>query len=328
MAQGGRRHRGGRRAAARGLDGQGRHRDPVAGRRHAAVDHGGRGRDRAGRRRARGGRRPGPGEAARRTPRRRTSRRRTEPGSRPPQEAPAQEAPKQEAPEQEAPAGVPRAARRTPSRSAPRPPTTTADEAVDDGEARAPYVTPLVRKLAAENGVDLSTLSGSGVGGRIRKQDVLAAAEKAAARAKEKEQAAPARPAAAAASSAPAAPAAAHAGQGRPRAGHHGEAAAAASGDRAADDRVAAGVGPAHHRAGGRRHPHRPAPCPGEGGVRAPRGRQAHLPAVLREGDDRGAQGSTRSSTRRSTRRARRSSTTAPCTWRSPSTPPAACSCR
>ena len=61
-------------------------------------------------------------------------------------------------------------------------------------------MTPLVRKLAAENGVDLSTLSGSGVGGRIRKQDVLAAAEKAAARAKEqeKEQAAPARPAAAA----------------------------------------------------------------------------------------------------------------------------------
>ena len=59
-------------------------------------------------------------------------------------------------------------------------------------------MTPLVRKLAAENGVDLSTLSGSGVGGRIRKQDVLAAAEKAAARAKEKEQAAPARAAAAA----------------------------------------------------------------------------------------------------------------------------------
>lgn len=42
-----------------------------------------------------------------------------------------------------------------------------------------PYVTPLVRKLAAENNVDLSALSGSGVGGRIRKQDVLAAAEAA-----------------------------------------------------------------------------------------------------------------------------------------------------
>ena len=37
------------------------------------------------------------------------------------------------------------------------------------------YVTPIVRKLAAENGVDLSRIKGTGVGGRIRKEDVLAA---------------------------------------------------------------------------------------------------------------------------------------------------------
>ncbi len=60
------------------------------------------------------------------------------------------------------------------------------------------YVTPLVRKLAADNGVDLASLTGTGVGGRIRKQDVLAAAEAAKATA-----AAPA-PAAAAAAAAPA----------------------------------------------------------------------------------------------------------------------------
>jgi pyruvate dehydrogenase E2 component (dihydrolipoamide acetyltransferase) len=43
------------------------------------------------------------------------------------------------------------------------------------GDSHAGYVTPLVRKLANESGVDLTSVSGSGVGGRIRKQDVLAA---------------------------------------------------------------------------------------------------------------------------------------------------------
>ncbi|MET8233764.1 2-oxoglutarate dehydrogenase, E2 component, dihydrolipoamide succinyltransferase [Micromonospora sp. NPDC005298] len=73
-----------------------------------------------------------------------------------------------------------------------------------DGEEAAGYVTPLVRKLASEHGVDLSSLSGTGVGGRIRKQDVLDAAEKA-----KSAQAAPAaaQPAAAQ-SAAPATPAA------------------------------------------------------------------------------------------------------------------------
>ena len=37
-------------------------------------------------------------------------------------------------------------------------------------------MTPLVRKLAAENGIDLATVAGTGVGGRIRKQDILDAA--------------------------------------------------------------------------------------------------------------------------------------------------------
>ena len=39
-----------------------------------------------------------------------------------------------------------------------------------------PYVTPLVRKLAAEHGIDLASVTGTGVGGRIRKQDILDAA--------------------------------------------------------------------------------------------------------------------------------------------------------
>jgi pyruvate dehydrogenase E2 component (dihydrolipoamide acetyltransferase) len=44
------------------------------------------------------------------------------------------------------------------------------------GAGEAPYVTPLVRKLAAEHAVNLETVTGTGVGGRIRKQDVIEAA--------------------------------------------------------------------------------------------------------------------------------------------------------
>ncbi|NHU84382.1 2-oxoglutarate dehydrogenase, E2 component, dihydrolipoamide succinyltransferase [Kocuria sp. JC486] len=58
-------------------------------------------------------------------------------------------------------------------------------------ETAGAYVTPLVRKLAKSKGVDLSSVQGTGVGGRIRKQDVLAAAESGA------QQAAPAAGAAA-----------------------------------------------------------------------------------------------------------------------------------
>nr|WP_267887206.1 2-oxoglutarate dehydrogenase, E2 component, dihydrolipoamide succinyltransferase [Thermobifida halotolerans] len=53
------------------------------------------------------------------------------------------------------------------------------------------YVTPLVRKLAAQEGVDLSSVKGTGVGGRIRKQDVLEAAR----RRREQQQRAAAGPA-------------------------------------------------------------------------------------------------------------------------------------
>src|SRR5271166_910921 len=42
--------------------------------------------------------------------------------------------------------------------------------------ADGPYVTPLVRKLAADHAIDLASVTGTGVGGRIRKQDILDAA--------------------------------------------------------------------------------------------------------------------------------------------------------
>jgi 2-oxoglutarate dehydrogenase E2 component (dihydrolipoamide succinyltransferase) len=90
---------------------------------------------------------------------------------------------------QPAPAPSPEAA---PVASAPAP--SSSDSSVSS--AASPYVTPLVRKLASEHGIDLSSLSGTGVGGRIRKQDVLAAAEA------KKKPAAPTQPAAPAAANA------------------------------------------------------------------------------------------------------------------------------
>ena len=65
-------------------------------------------------------------------------------------------------------------------------------------------MTPLVRKLATENNIDLATVKGTGVGGRIRKQDVLAAAEAKKAPAAPAPRQAPAKPAAAAPTPAPA----------------------------------------------------------------------------------------------------------------------------
>jgi 2-oxoglutarate dehydrogenase E2 component (dihydrolipoamide succinyltransferase) len=122
-------------------------------------------------------------------------------------EAPAAEAPAAEAPvldvpstetdtEQVAEPATPAPAEPTPAASAPTPAAPTPASAPTPGltpapaaepvtEASAPastggasnaaYVTPIVRKLAHDSGIDLANVTGTGVGGRIRKQDVLAA---------------------------------------------------------------------------------------------------------------------------------------------------------
>ncbi len=83
------------------------------------------------------------------------------------QSAPAQpKAPAAPAQPKAAAAPAPTAAPAAPAPAAPAP------------SGGTPYVTPIVRKLANEKGVDLASLTGTGVGGRIRKEDVLAAAEK------------------------------------------------------------------------------------------------------------------------------------------------------
>ncbi|TAL41522.1 MAG: 2-oxoglutarate dehydrogenase, E2 component, dihydrolipoamide succinyltransferase [Salinibacterium sp.] len=80
-----------------------------------------------------------------------------------PETPPAPPAPPAAAPEPAAPAAAPAA-----PAAAPAAPAAA-------GDSHAGYVTPLVRKLAHDTGVDLATVSGTGVGGRIRKQDVLSA---------------------------------------------------------------------------------------------------------------------------------------------------------
>jgi pyruvate dehydrogenase E2 component (dihydrolipoamide acetyltransferase) len=112
----------------------------------------------------------------------------------PPVSAPSQPPGSQTAPYQEVPAAPPSSgpaaqpaaqpgAQAPPSGPPSAPAAPAADgRAVDAGAPPlpigpdGPYVTPLVRKLATEHGVDLAQVSGTGVGGRIRKQDVLDAA--------------------------------------------------------------------------------------------------------------------------------------------------------
>ncbi|GAA1427929.1 2-oxoglutarate dehydrogenase, E2 component, dihydrolipoamide succinyltransferase [Microlunatus lacustris] len=89
-----------------------------------------------------------------------------------------------------------------PEQHGPTASRTSATPVAADGDPV--YVTPLVRKLAKEHDVDLASVTGTGVGGRIRKQDVLAAAEEAKAAA-EAAKAAPAPTPAAPAAAAPAA---------------------------------------------------------------------------------------------------------------------------
>ena len=67
----------------------------------------------------------------------------------------------------------------TSGQAAPAAPTEAVPAPSTVPDAHAGYVTPLVRKLANEHGVSLDGLVGTGVGGRIRKQDVLEASKAA-----------------------------------------------------------------------------------------------------------------------------------------------------
>ena len=109
-------------------------------------------------------------------------------GSPAPAEAPSEESAPEEpasaqetsAPEpEEEPAPAPAAEEQT-SKPEPAPEKAPAAPAAPSASDDI-YVTPLVRRLAQQQGVDLASVTGTGVGGRIRKEDVLKAAEAPAA---------------------------------------------------------------------------------------------------------------------------------------------------
>jgi 2-oxoglutarate dehydrogenase E2 component (dihydrolipoamide succinyltransferase) len=136
-----------------------------------------------------------------------------------PEPAPERQRPAaQQAPQQQAPSWPPPAPQQQaqpqpePQQQAPQQQPEPAS-AAGGPSGDSPYVTPLVRKLASEHDVDLASIKGTGVGGRIRKQDVLEAArakqapppQPAAPAQQAPQQQAPARSSAPAPSQAPAA---------------------------------------------------------------------------------------------------------------------------
>src|SRR5258708_22049669 len=109
--------------------------------------------------------------------------------------APKQEPPKEEPPKKETKKAEPAAAQPDPGQA----------ETASTDELRRTRSSPLVRKIAEEEGVDISRIEGTGIGGRVTKQDILSFIENRRAAPKE---AAPAKAADAAAAPAPPAPAA------------------------------------------------------------------------------------------------------------------------
>jgi pyruvate dehydrogenase E2 component (dihydrolipoamide acetyltransferase) len=93
-------------------------------------------------------------------------------------EEPAEEQPQAEEAEPE-PEPEPEPEREEPTAEKPAEPEPEEKPTAEQPDRSEPstYVTPLVRKMAAQHDVDLSSITGTGVGGRIRKQDVLDAAK-------------------------------------------------------------------------------------------------------------------------------------------------------
>jgi 2-oxoglutarate dehydrogenase E2 component (dihydrolipoamide succinyltransferase) len=98
-------------------------------------------------------------------------------------------APPSDAPQQQAAAGEPEGTTNGAPAQAPATVATAAPSSASPGPSptevpdrgpRSQILSPIVRRLARERGIDLATVAGSGEGGRITKADVLAATQGAA----------------------------------------------------------------------------------------------------------------------------------------------------
>ena len=115
---------------------------------------------------------------------------------------PPKEEPKQAKPEPPPPAAPqapapppPRSAEPAPQSTAATPPAPSAgDESTSKEELRRTRSSPLVRKIAEEQGIDISEIEGTGIGGRVTKQDILSFVENRGAGAKAEPAAATATP--------------------------------------------------------------------------------------------------------------------------------------
>ena len=135
--------------------------------------------------------------------------------------APAKEEPRKTAPESAAPAQPPADAAPPPAAAAPPPPAEPSAKASEapppapraesadasKEELRRTRSSPLVRKIAEEHRVDISKIEGTGISGRVTKQDILSFIENRGEAAKAQPQAAPPSAVPAAASTSPPAPA-------------------------------------------------------------------------------------------------------------------------
>ena len=150
-----------RRAAARDLDRQGRHRGSEPGRGRRRRDPRPGGRDRRGRDGARGDRAPASPSLRRGEPAEAAPRRGREP--KPSREPAARGAAAAEAP------STPPSRRRSLRRAAAAP----ARSRRPAGNGRT-FISPVVARIAAEHGVDPGAIPGTGQGGRVTKKDILA----------------------------------------------------------------------------------------------------------------------------------------------------------